>query len=315
MSEISDPQLHNRRDQLVQAFEGYWGEIGRELENCAEPKDLIQILAPLKETYIHDLVALIGRSSSDSGKTTEVRKIRAMRKKIVSPRYAAEQSYRQDIDDLQRVSSALQQAVRSSHRIAKAELKKRRRGIAKSAYRYRQLSKTERELELQLQHMEASFTREQIFLFLESDRYELTPLSLANATAGLPFMGWRRSMNRCRPCESKMANGLSFQVFKAIRYLMKTTFEKNAKGLVSYFRDSVPTLPSRHRLAKEQLASNWWYLERSIRQALRNKIDFEDLHFEIFKYYARQIRHQSQVDRISAEHAKLQLQKPRAKSL
>jgi hypothetical protein len=311
VSELSDPQLHNRREQLVQVFEGYWGEIGRELQDCARPKDLIQILTPLEETYVGNLVAVFRRASSESGSTAEVHKIRKMCRKIVTARYAADQSYRKDIDDLQRVSSVLQQPVKSSHRIAKAEQKKRRKEIAKSAYRYQQLSKTERDLERRLQDVEAGFAREQIFLFLESDRYELTPLTLANAAAGLPYMGWRRSMDRCRPCESNTANGLMFQVFKAIRYTMKTAPAKDANQLVAYFRALVLTLPSRHRLARTQLASDWWYLERSIRQALRSKVGFADLHFEIFKYYARQIRNQSQIDRISAEHAKLQLQKRR----
>lgn len=146
VSELSDPQLHNRREQLVQVFEGYWGEIGRELQDCARPKDLIQILAPLEETYVGSLVAVFRRASSESGSTAEVHKIRKMFRKIVSSRYAAEQTYRKDVDDLQRVSSVLQQAVKSSHRIAKAEQKKRRKEIAKSAYPYQQLSKTEHNL-------------------------------------------------------------------------------------------------------------------------------------------------------------------------
>ena len=272
VSELSDPQLHNRRDQLVQAFEGYWGEIGRDLQNCVSPKDLIRVFSPLVETYVdRDLVAVFRRPSTESGSTGEVHKIRAMRRKIVNPRYVAEQSYRQDIDDLQRVSSVWQQALKSSHRIAKAELKKRRKEVAKSAYRYQQLSKRERELEQQLQDIEARFAREQVFSFLETDRYELTPLSLANATAGLPYMSWRRSIDRCRKCESKTANGQTYQVFKAIRYMMKTATDKDVNRLVPHFRAVVPTLPGRHRLARTQLASDWWYLERAIRQTARAK--------------------------------------------
>lgn len=288
---------------------GILGEIGRELQDCATPKDLVQILTPLEETFIANLVSVFRRTSAEPSRPAELQKTREMRKKIVPLRYAAEQSYRDDVDDLQRVSSVLQQAVKSSHRIAKAEQKKRRKEIAKSAYQYRQLSREEGELDRQLQDMEASFAREQIFSFLGSDRYELTPLSLANATAGLPYMSWRRSMDRCRTCESKMANRLMFQVFKAIRYMMKTASAKDAKELITFFRASVLMLPSRHRLAKTKLASDWWYLERAIRQAVRSKVDSEHLHFEIFKHYAKGIRHQSQMDRISAEHSKLQLQK------
>src|SRR5258708_4885385 len=64
-SELTDPQLHNRRDQLVQAFEGLWGEIGWNLRTCKKADDLVCILRPLAELYTRDIVAVFFRPSSE----------------------------------------------------------------------------------------------------------------------------------------------------------------------------------------------------------------------------------------------------------
>src|SRR5881227_317139 len=58
-TEFSDPQLHNRREQLVQAFAAEWGEIGWELRICQKPSDLIRIFTLLSETYVRDITAVL----------------------------------------------------------------------------------------------------------------------------------------------------------------------------------------------------------------------------------------------------------------
>jgi hypothetical protein len=41
------------------------------------------------------------------------------------------------------------------------------------------------------------FARAEVARFCKSARYRLSPLSTANALAGLPFIGWRQSVKRC----------------------------------------------------------------------------------------------------------------------
>src|ERR1700674_4749183 len=64
---LSDPQLHNRRDQLVQIFEGVWAEIGWELQRCKKADDLVRIFAPVaaSESWFRDAMIIFYRPSSE----------------------------------------------------------------------------------------------------------------------------------------------------------------------------------------------------------------------------------------------------------
>ncbi|SRR6266849_1522301 len=44
---LTDDQLHDRRHQFVQIFEGAWFDIYRELQRCKKPDDLIRIFTPV----------------------------------------------------------------------------------------------------------------------------------------------------------------------------------------------------------------------------------------------------------------------------
>jgi hypothetical protein len=210
-------------------------------------------------------------------------------------------------EQLQRADWALTQAPESKRRILKRERKKRRKEAWKTAQQYRTLFNAERRLEARLKALEASFARQELFRFLKSKRYELTPLNLANAAANLPYTGWRRSMQLCSKAQSIVANGIAYQLFKAVRYLAATANKKTEKAFVTDLRENIPSLPSRYRTPRNELAEKWLYLERAIRHAYRTKPHPKALPFEITKRYFIQIRSQSQVDMVLAEQAKLRL--------
>src|SRR5229473_2586449 len=67
-SGLSDPQLHNQRDQFVQIFEGTWFDIYRELQRCRKADDLIRIFTPVADpkTWFHGPLSIFCRSSSES---------------------------------------------------------------------------------------------------------------------------------------------------------------------------------------------------------------------------------------------------------
>jgi hypothetical protein len=158
-------------------------------------------------------------------------------------------------------------------------------------------------LEAQLKILEAAFARHELFRFLKSRRYELTPLSLANAAAGLPYMGWRHSMRRNVKVYSVAANGSEYQIFKAVRYLsgVANKKKKTEREFVADFRENIPSLPSRYRSPREELAEKWLLLERAIQKAYRiylNKHNSKDLAFEITRQYFVQIGSQTNVDRV-----------------
>jgi len=305
--ELSDAQLHDRREQLVQVFEGSWGEIGGELRKCKKPADLSHIFRLLDESYVWQLVEVLCRPSTEQASPTHLRKIRAEMRALVEPNRAAGQSQVRAQEQLQRADWALERAPSDKRRMLKRERKKRRKEAWRALQGYQTLSDTVRRLETRLKSREAAFARQELFRFLKSKRYEVTPLALANAAAGIPYMGWRHSMRKNTKVRSIAANGIAYQVFKAIRYLAAISNKKTEKEFVTDFGEHIPSLPSRYGFPKNELVDNWLYLERAIRQAYRMKPHPRDLPFEITKRYFRQIRSQSNVDMVLAKQASLRL--------
>jgi hypothetical protein len=309
---LSDPQLHNRRDQLVQILEGTWSEIGWELQRCKKADNLISIFASVAApgSWFHDVMSIFCRSSREPASAATLRKVRGEWRALAEPIRDADESNRLAEEQLQQVIWALTQAHGSSRRIVKRARKKRRKAAWKAVQQYRTLYAMDRRLEERLKELESSFARQEIVYFLKSKRYTLKPLSLANAAAGLPYMGWRQSMRRSTKASCKVANGRMYQIFKAIRYLARNANKKTETGLVITFEDCIPSLPSRYQLAKAELSKNWFYLERALRQSHRTELHSKPLHFEITKRYFNLLQSQSQVDTVLADQGRLDISKP-----
>ena len=228
----------------------------------------------------------------------------------MDPSRKAYKSNCQALEQLQLADWALTQSPRAKVRLLKRERKKRRKEAWKTLQRDRNLKDAIRDLEAQLKILEAAFARHELFRFLKSRRYELTPLSVANAAAGLPYMGWRHSMRKNAKVPSIAANGSAYQLFKAVRYLGGVANKKTEREFIADFRENIPSLPSRYLSPREELAEKWLLLERAIRKAYRiylNRHNPKDLAFEITKQYFVQIRSQSNVDRVLADQARLSL--------
>lgn len=303
---LTDLQLHSRRDQLLQIFEAAWGEIGWELPRCKRPDDLIRIFTPIAVpgSWFRNATELFWHPSSEA--TSAFRKIEAELKTLPKPMHIAQERMYRAKEQLQQVVSALAQAHGRSRRIVKGAQKKRRKEFWKAAQLHRDVFSRFRSLEARLRDLRASFARQELLRFLKSKRYVLTPRSLACAAAGLPYMGWRQSMRRSIKVPWVIAEGLSYQVFKAIRYLVANATKSTEHGLAISFQDSIPSLPSRYRLAKIELSEKWFYLERALRQAYRSKPHPRAWPFEITKLYFRQVnKSHSYVEMVVAQQRQL----------
>jgi hypothetical protein len=308
---LSDAQLYTRRDQFVQIFEGAWFDIYRELQRCKKPDDLIRIFTPIAnpQTWSHEPLGIFCRSSSESASGATLRRVRGELRSVVEPLYTAELSKRRAEEQLHQTNSALANARGSDRRMVKRARKKKRKEAWKAEVPYRPLAKKEKQLRERLIQLEASFARQELFNFLKSERYTLTPLNLANAVAGLPHMGWRRSVTRGKKAASKIANGTMFQIFKAMRYLVTNANRKSENELVASIHDGILSLPSRYQLPKAELAKNWFSLRRAIRQAYRNDPLPKALICDIAKRYFKLIHSQTQVEIALTEQFKLNLTK------
>ena len=304
-SDLDDEELTQRRNQLVQALEGVWGDIGWTLPRCRKAEDLIDAFSSLDQIYVQNLISPFRRSSSEVASDNKIRATRSRLRMVVPRRYKMAEMKRNALEQLQSADVALSQSTGHARRQLKSWRKKCRKEAAGPYGEYQELSREEASLQLRLANLEASFARQQLFRFLKSKRYELTPLNLANAMAGVPYMGWRQSMRRTSGTECIIANGQTYQVFKAIRYLVNSATTKAETALLNHFRNGILQLPGRHRTAKKELAENWLYVQRAIRQACRSKVHPRALLFEIMRRYQKQTQSRSYVDMALAAHSKL----------
>jgi hypothetical protein len=293
-SAFTDAQLWNRRDQLVQALEGYWGRVGRELPRAKRAEDIVEIFRPLLEVYVSNIISVYCRPSAQPASGKRLRKLRIELKSVTTPWLNAERAKLQALEQLQVADAAI---ARGKTRLLKRALKARRKEASQTMNRYRILDERRRQLEMQIHDIEPNFARQELFRFVKSKRYEINAEALANAMAGLPYMGWRQSMRRCKKGKSHSANGGAIQVFKAIRYLVGIAADKAEKSLVAHFRGQISSLPSRYKSPKLEFAEKWLYLERAIRKACRSRPHPKLLHFEITEKYFAQMRTFSPQDR------------------
>ncbi len=314
-TELSDAQLHNRRDQLVQALEGAWPLIGWPLQTCKRADDLIQILLPLihRFQYSQEVVGVFCRPSSEPAVWRTLRKLRVDLRAKANLISKAEDVKRRAREQFTEANVAFAQASNVERHAVKRVLNRKGKETIRAEKNVQKLLAEERELNQNLKSSEASFARQEIFRFLRSKRYELTPVSLANAAANLPYSGWRQSMRRCRLSPANISNGLTYQIFKAIRYITGVANKRHENILVNDFKNEIHSLPSRHKSAREQLAGHWFFVERAIRRAFKCSKHPRALVFEITHLYLEQIHSISRVEQVLAAQEKIELRRKNAR--
>jgi hypothetical protein len=138
--------------------------------------------------------------------------------------------------------------------------------------------------------MEAYFSAEQLFNFLREPagkhgrtRYSLDPHNLSLALAGMPFIGWRESIRRCRRDREKPSYNRSYAVFRAIRYIVENgstadwerrfVAQKRFRvGRAEFYREcwtnhfkiAVPELKGDHLGVRDHLMEHWRFLRRAV---------------------------------------------------
>lgn len=305
---LGDGTLQIRRDRLVGIFEAYWGEIGWKIRKCRKPDDLVSIFSALPGAMMQDVLAVFCIPSTLPASNAALRKARHEERALIGPHRNAYELSRQADERLQNARKALPQAKKKHDRkLVRKELVRRKNEAQKTSDGSRQIAEEESRLATQIRLLEASVARQELLRFLKSRRYELNPFNLANAAAGLPFMGWRQSMRRCLKDRKKSFDSLHYQVFKVIRYLISTARKKTKEGLLQHFREQIPLLRQRYKLSQAELAEKWFYLERALRETCRAKVHPKSLEFEITKRYFKQMQVQSPTNILLAERNKLSL--------
>jgi hypothetical protein len=177
-------------------------------------------------------------------------------------------------------------------------INERARVLARAGAEFIVLRDQEKASEELLKDGEAYFARAEFLRFCKSKRYRLIPLNLANALAGLPLVGCRHSIRRCRRFDGEVTGGLSYQIFNIIRRIVQVNVRRS-----DLIRDAERWLRNRRSpksLGISDLRRNWYYFRRAIRAVLDQETSRTLLPSAISREYWRHKSNPTALDRAFA---------------
>ena len=155
------------------------------------------------------------------------------------------------------------------------------------------LNRYRRELEQTLKDGYAYFARAELIRFRNSHRRRLNPWAIANAIAGLPFIGYRQSLKRCSKFNREKIAGLRYEIFQTVRRILKS--RPLSIGLTAHAETWLRNRRASESLAISELQQKWYYLEPSIQAVSGTKIQ-EAQAYEVCREYFRRIATRSPAD-------------------
>jgi hypothetical protein len=132
----------------------------------------------------------------------------------------------------------------------------------------------QRRIQTTFANQEAYVYRTEVLGFIRQREYSLTPLRLANAIAGLPYISARRSAQRCSHIKSGVARSIAYELFEFVTGVWKKHQGKAGNSLIDAFEKAIRKLPKlkivsghkRPNWFRDHLAEKWYYLKRALQE-------------------------------------------------
>lgn len=299
--DIDGATLRYRRDHFVTFFEHFWCEIGFQLQMATTIEEIRKAFAPIP-ILIHGEVKIFVTSVSGTMGAPELRKMRGEIRTIVDSKRITENEINEQRAHLQQAKSALETCGDSPRfQPVGYEYAKRESRLTESGSKVERLVLRERELRQKLEVGQASFAQRELLKFILSQRHSLEPRNFANAAAGLPEIGWRRSVKRCKEMPYGEDETMRYRVFKAICRAL--AFAKSQEVAMSDgFRSWLMNRSRSRDETVSELKRNWYFLRRALEATTRPElISSAELPFRITAEYLRAVESAVPADRIFAK--------------
>ncbi len=299
-TEIQDEILWGVRDSLLGILEATWMDVGDKLPQIKTPADVLAALGIWERDNFHNrqyVTQILLRPSSSPATSKSLndkrRRCRALNESAQSAHESMEKCYR-SFEPALRISTT--QYSESEREVIDEKIRERARALAHAGAEYIAIKARQKDMDRELQDCEAHFARAEFVRFCRNNRYRLTTLHTANALAGLPYMGWRRSIQRCRTEKPASSNGGTIQVFNTIKRIVQSCPRKSGliKHAEKYLRN--PVRVGSNSYGVSELQQKWFYLRWSIKTVLETGMRTRDLPFAIAREYDKRKNHPSNVD-------------------
>ncbi len=270
--EIDPGRLFGAREYLVGLLEATWHEVRSNLRTLKFPSDVPCALVPWEQRKFHNYVVqtLLRPSDAPAG-LKALREQRRQLRKINIATGDSQPSLEKSVDLFERVFRIpATQYTENQQDVICDKIRERATALARAGTEYLDLQERQRDMEQHMMDREASFARAELVRFCRSNRYRLTPMSVANALAGLTFISWRQSVKRCRQLKRTAVKGQTYEIFEIVTRIVNSNTRRSA--LVTHAEKFLRETRSNGWDGVAELRKTWYYFSRAIRTALDEKI-------------------------------------------
>lgn len=136
----------------------------------------------------------------------------------------------------------------------------------------------------QRSRQEGWFARNEVLKFIRSKRYELNPMNLAAAMAGLPEYAWLHSLRRCLKIkevkEKSLDVTLNYRLFQLLEMIIKKTKPLQVKKVEARLRAELLGNGDLW-LLREHFGLSWWYIEQVFRACVGKRIKRKEMAYRL----------------------------------
>lgn len=303
---IDDGRLFGARDHLIWLFEETWAHVGERLPWIKKPADVLDAIRvwdnPNQSTGDHYIAKCLLRPSSipANQKWLSARRLElAKLNRDVRAAYDIREKCRQELDTAERALS--DQLSESDKAAVLDQISRRGKKLSDAKAEYDSLEKQQHDVQELVLDGEASFARDEFARFCGSNRYRLEPMNIANALAGLPFIGWRQSITRCKKHPSTHGEGQSIQIFRTIERIVRSCVRRS--DLVGHAEKWLRDKKTKKSDGATVLRNKWYYLRWSVMTVLDAdpRVSTRNLPFAITREYWKRTKQPSNVDALFEE--------------
>jgi hypothetical protein len=300
---IEDGQLRQSRDHLVWLLESTWGYVGWKLRKVRTAADVQLALESWTEDHGSYTASTLLRPNASPATAKSLNTLRRRLSDYGRRARTAYEYQEQCREALERADRAASQLLSQKELgLINRERQRRAEAYANAKEDYLSLARENDSVLSQLHASETYFALNEVLRFCRSRRYALVPLNIANAFAGLPFIGWRQSAKRCAAWECPMAGGINSQIFDAIVKITRTCAKR--AGLHDHAERWLRSSRSKSQ-GIAQLKETWYYFHRAIETIAKSNPSTRALPYLIFSEYRRRTAARTAVDLLFEEEERL----------
>lgn len=304
---IADNFLLGSRNQWRAFFEQCWPDVGWPLLQIRKRRsdtmnDARQVFAKVVGKPLCDHANAFLRG--------EPRRItvQALRKQTI-----ASNKLRYEVQDMQNkrpefqrlcleAANALSQATAMENAAIQAELVRRIHAVKQHEGRFDAKERECIALEKQVRDGEVYLYCSELLNFLRSEgkrKRAVTPLNLANALAGLPYMRWRQSEARCSKMPANPFVQYPCAVVQIIERLLPRIRAKRGKSLADDFRAELLKLPKKDAYPRDSICQQWRDFRMAVEEVSKSQNQSGSFPYVITSAFLRSVsRPKTSVDNV-----------------